>query len=154
MKIAYGGPITTPEDLREVFRNSSIQGFAGGSVFERLPVSDIVGTTLRRFKGVALSQERSATDSFGGIVVGSPRMRHVFEMIRRVARQDVTVSIEGASGTGKELVASQIHRSSSRANHPFVTLNCGAIPETLLESELFGHERGAFTSTDRMRQGK
>ncbi|MFI4875915.1 MAG: phosphoenolpyruvate hydrolase family protein [Blastopirellula sp. JB062] len=153
LKIAFGGPITTPSELTEVFRHSSIHGFAGGSVFERLPVQDIVNTTLRRFKGVAVSSRSSVVNTFGGIVGQSPAMRQVFDVINRVGKQDVTVCVEGESGTGKELVAGMLHRLSSRGNHPLVTLNCGAIPESLLESELFGHERGAFTGAERQRPG-
>lgn len=84
----------------------------------------------------------------------SPTMRAVFEFIRRVAPTDSTVLIEGESGTGKELVANAIHRNSSRANAPFVAINCAAIAETLLESELFGHEKGAFTGATSQKKGK
>ena len=84
----------------------------------------------------------------------SPRMQELFGLIRRVAPFDVNVCIEGESGSGKELVAVHLHKLNRRANQPFVTLNCGAIPDTLLESELFGHEKGAFTGADRRRLGK
>ncbi|WP_417731490.1 phosphoenolpyruvate hydrolase family protein [Rosistilla oblonga] len=154
VRVAFGGPITAPTELSEVFRHSSIHGFAGGSVFERLPVQDIVNTTLRRFKGVASSARAGGAKTFGGMVGHSPAMRQVFDVINRVGHQDVTVCVEGETGTGKELVAAMLHRLSSRANHPLVTLNCGAIPSSLLESELFGHERGAFTGAERQRPGK
>jgi Nif-specific regulatory protein len=85
---------------------------------------------------------------------GSSRMRDVFEFIRRVAPTDSTVLIEGESGTGKEMVARAIHRNSSRAEQPFVAINCAAITETLLESELFGHEKGAFTGAVSQKKGK
>jgi len=85
---------------------------------------------------------------------GGSRMRDVFEFIRRVAPTDSTVLVEGESGTGKEMVARAIHRNSSRAERPFVAINCAAITETLLESELFGHEKGAFTGAISQKKGK
>src|SRR5208282_5482743 len=81
-------------------------------------------------------------------------MREVYKDIGRVAEQDVTVLIGGESGTGKDLVARAIYQHSSRGRGPFLAINCAAIPEHLLESELFGHEKGAFTGADRRRIGK
>ena len=88
------------------------------------------------------------------MVGGSPAMRKVFDFIRRVAPTDSTVLIQGESGTGKELVARALHRNSSRAEQPFVAINCAAIAETLLESELFSHEKGAFTGAAAQKKGK
>jgi DNA-binding NtrC family response regulator len=88
------------------------------------------------------------------IVGGSPQMRTVFEMIQTVAKTDTTVMIRGESGTGKELVARAIHGNSARRYFPIVTVTCGAMAEGVLESELFGHERGAFTGAQYRRKGK
>ena len=81
-------------------------------------------------------------------------MQQTFALMQRAAESDITVLISGESGTGKELVARAIHFNSSRKAGPFVTVNCAAIPETLIESELFGHERGAFTGATAKRIGK
>ena len=91
---------------------------------------------------------------FGGMLSKTPEMHRVFEIIRMVAPTDSTVVVEGETGTGKELVASAIHHNSLRHEGPYVTINCGGLPESLLESELFGYQRGAFTSADQARTGK
>ena len=88
------------------------------------------------------------------ILGDGPAIRRIFDTIRRVARTDVTVLISGESGTGKELVARAIHIKSPRQNRPFVAINCGAIPEHLVESELFGHEKGSFTGAHTQRKGR
>jgi two-component system NtrC family response regulator len=91
---------------------------------------------------------------FNGLVGTSPSIQEVFRVIQRVAPSDVPVLITGESGTGKELVARAVHRQSGRNTAPFVAINCGAIPETLLESELFGYEKGAFTGASIQRKGR
>jgi Nif-specific regulatory protein len=88
------------------------------------------------------------------IVGNSNKMKEVFQMISQVSRSNVTVLVRGESGTGKELVASAIHYASSRSKNPFVKVNCAALPFNLIESELFGHERGAFTGAIRQKVGK
>lgn len=90
---------------------------------------------------------------FSNIVGKSAGMRQVFDYISKVANSNATVLIGGESGTGKELVAKALHFNSNRKNYPFISINCGAMPETLLESELFGHEKGAFTSADQTKIG-
>ncbi len=100
---------------------------------------------------------RSAVESrysFGNIIGKSKGMRDVFEMIQKVAPSTATVLIEGESGTGKELVAKSIHFNSQRRDNPFIAINCSALSENLLESELFGHEKGAFTGAVAMKKGR
>ncbi|HNZ96186.1 MAG TPA: sigma-54 dependent transcriptional regulator [Thermoanaerobaculia bacterium] len=104
-------------------------------------------------ENVYLRGELERRYAFDRIVGRSPRMRAVFELVERVARTHSTVLIQGESGTGKELVARAIHFASPRARQRFLSVNCGALPETLLESELFGHERGAFTGAVREKRG-
>ena len=99
-------------------------------------------------------QQRLSEEPFGGMLGTSSQMQEVFSAIHKVARTDVPVLIVGESGTGKELVAQAIHQQSSRKEFPFVVINCSAIPETLLESELFGHEKGAFTGAHIQRKGR
>jgi two-component system NtrC family response regulator len=98
--------------------------------------------------------ERASTHKFHDILGSSPPMQKVFEIVRRVSASDIPVLIAGPSGSGKELVARAIHRQSERHDGPFVAINCGAIPESLLESELFGHEKGAFTGAHVQRKGR
>jgi transcriptional regulator with GAF, ATPase, and Fis domain len=91
---------------------------------------------------------------FGEIIGACPSMMEVFRKLQKVAATDISVLITGETGTGKELIAREIHRRSNRVNGPFVTVNCGAIPENLIESEMFGHVKGAFTGAVASRPGK
>jgi len=102
----------------------------------------------------ALPGERSATTVFSGIVARSASMRRIFDLLRTLADSEATVLVSGESGTGKELVARALHAHSLRRGAPFLAVNCGALPGELLESELFGHVRGAFTGAVRDREGR
>jgi two-component system NtrC family response regulator len=106
------------------------------------------------FENVRLAESLRDRQSFGEIIGDSQSMREVYKIIQTVAPTNYTVLISGESGTGKELVAKAIHRRSECSTQPFVTINCGAIPEALLESELFGHEKGAFTDAVARKVGK
>ncbi len=98
---------------------------------------------------------RKKLDEGNDDIIGkSPEMNSVFNQVNIVAPTDLTVVIHGESGTGKEVIANLIHQKSERKDGPFIAVDCGAIPETLIESELFGHEKGAFTGADNMKQGK
>src|SRR5436309_2135481 len=118
----------------------------------------VVGEALdvaRRMRAPAVVAETAPDPDVEGAIVGAcPAMREVYKSIGRVAAQNVPVLVTGESGTGKELVARAIYQHGPRARAPFLALNCAAIPENLLESELFGHEKGAFTGADRRRVGK
>jgi two-component system, NtrC family, nitrogen regulation response regulator GlnG len=122
------------------------------------PLRELVARALeisRLMHTPALFAAEQAGSGPSDVLVGRcPAMHDVYKSIGRVAPQDVTVLILGESGTGKELVARAIYSHSRRASGPFLAINCSAIPETLLESELFGHEKGAFTGADRKRIGK
>jgi Nif-specific regulatory protein len=105
-------------------------------------------------ENITLRKQLKERYSFYNIVGRSNKMREVFEMIDKVSASDASVLIRGESGTGKELVANAIHYNSLRAEGPFIKVNCAALPETLIESELFGHEKGAFTGATQRRIGK
>ncbi|MCM8826820.1 MAG: sigma-54 dependent transcriptional regulator, partial [Candidatus Omnitrophica bacterium] len=117
---------------------------------------------LRRafyIQGLELENQRLTDEierkfKFEEMVGTSPKMEDIFRLIRKVATTDATVLVTGESGTGKELVANAVHYLSSRRGNPFIVINCGAIPENLLESELFGHEKGAFTDAYARKIGK
>jgi Nif-specific regulatory protein len=129
-------------------------------------VGNLIGQSVRLAKKVedeqlALKTERDSLrrkvrgeHGFSNMVGHTRSMRLVFEQVRQVAKWNTTVLVRGESGTGKELIANAIHYNSPRANGPFIKLNCAALPDTLLESELFGHEKGAFTGAVSQRKGR
>jgi DNA-binding NtrC family response regulator len=105
-------------------------------------------------ENIRLKKELQQTYGYDNLVGTSNAIKNIYELIEKVADTDGTVLISGASGTGKELIARAIHYNSSRSDRPLVVINCGAIPEELLESELFGHEKGAFTGAYKSRIGR
>ncbi len=100
-----------------------------------------------------IDDELKKTVHFGKIVGNSPRMQHIYQMVRQVAKTRTNVLVTGESGTGKELIARAIHDESDRSDMPFVPINCGGIPENLVESEFFGHKKGAFTGASMDKKG-
>jgi DNA-binding NtrC family response regulator len=119
----------------------------------RLKVRQHVEASRLKQENVLLKRALNSSYSFSNIIGRSEPMLAVFKMIETIARTNSTVLITGESGTGKDLVARAVHYNSMRRDQPFVALNCGAVPETLLESELFGHMRGAFTGADQNKKG-
>jgi DNA-binding NtrC family response regulator len=113
----------------------------------------ITELNAQKRENLALRRQLRERGSFGRIIGNSPKMRKIYQVIEQAADTPASVLIIGESGTGKELVAQTIHQLSSRAAAPFVAINCAAIPETLLESEIFGHEKGAFTGAVDRRAG-
>jgi len=144
--------------------DSAIEAMRQGAydyLFKPLDLSQLRRVVGEALKVARLMQEPAVVaetapdpDVEGAIVGACPAMREVYKAIGRVADQDVPVLITGESGTGKELIARAIYQHGRRAKAPFLALNCAAIPENLVESELFGHEKGAFTGADRRRIGK
>jgi len=126
------------------FQNDEIKLVVG----QALEVSELMEEKKR------LKQELSSRLGYKGLVVESDAMKSVLQLIEQVSFAKTTVLIEGESGTGKELVARAIHDRSDRSNNPFIAVNCGALTETLLESELFGHEKGAFTGAAAQKKGR
>ncbi|KAA6187272.1 nitrogen regulation protein NR(I) [Thiohalocapsa marina] len=139
--------------------DSAVSAFHGGA-FEYLPkpfdLDDAVDQVRRacRHQSAAGAAEPAPLEKSPDIIGEAPSMQEVFRAIGRLARSNITVLINGESGTGKELVARALHRHSPRAGAPFIALNMAAIPRDLMESELFGHERGAFTGAQARREGR
>jgi transcriptional regulator with GAF, ATPase, and Fis domain len=114
----------------------------------------VTATSAPKTKETKSRRRPAVCDRFPEIVGQSSALLKVFDLILKVASTDTTVLIQGESGTGKELFARSLHQHSRRSDKPFIAENCAALPETLLESELFGHTRGAFTGADRNRKGR
>jgi two-component system, NtrC family, nitrogen regulation response regulator GlnG len=137
---------------------NAVSAYEGGA-FEYLPKPFDIDQAVALVRRAASASQQSGSDlggtpRFPELLGRAPAMQQVFRAIGRLARSSVTVLITGESGTGKELVARALHEHSPRATRPFIALNTAAIPADLLESELFGHERGAFTGADAQRRGR
>ena len=114
----------------------------------------LAGTHFEKAKPLKKTSRRLVDAAFGGMIGSCPDMLEVFRLISKVAPSDLSVLVIGDTGTGKEMVAESIHQLSDRFNGPFIIVNCGAIPAELVESELFGHEKGAYTGAFRSMIGK
>ena len=138
--------------------DSAVSAYQGGA-FDYLPKPFDVDEAVALVRRACLTQRQqtgapAASEPLPEIIGEAPAMQEVFRAIGRLSRSNITVLINGESGTGKELVARALHRHSPRADRPFIAINTAAIPHDLLESELFGHERGAFTGAQATRQGR
>ena len=120
----------------------------------KIVVKNALKTQLLTRKVTNLQEQLGEKFKFSNIIGNSSQMQKVYELVKRVAPYDVTVLLQGKTGTGKELIARAIHWNSNRANGPFVPIDCAALPESLVESEIFGYEKGAFTGADRRKLGK
>ena len=163
-----GVPISIGEHTAGVLAAQPVGSISLLKIHERFlqMVANLIGQSVRLAKKVedeqlALKDERDSLrrkvrgeHGFSNMVGHTPSMRLIFEQVRQVAKWNTTVLVRGESGTGKELIANAIHYNSPRNNGPFIKLNCAALPDTLLESELFGHEKGAFTGAVNQRKGR
>ncbi len=152
MVTGYGSIQTAVEAMRQGAADYLTKPFNNDEL--RIKIRRALALVKQEREIVALREELASRYSFGSIVSRSERMRGVIAQIRQVADTDVTVLIQGESGTGKELVARALHFNSARRADPFVATNCSALSESLLESELFGYEKGAFTGATRQRVGR
>ena len=147
---AFGSNQSAVEALKLGAANYVLKPFSNDEL--RLVVSRALGVRSLEEENAALKR-RDQVLHFGNLVGNSTAMQEVYEMVRRVSRSRINCMVLGASGTGKEMVARAIHEYGERADFPCVTINCGAIPENLVESELFGHVKGAFTNAYRDKMG-
>ncbi|PAB60513.1 sigma-54-dependent Fis family transcriptional regulator [Anaeromicrobium sediminis] len=160
--MVYGGPINDPEQANEFYEKTGAIGYIGGSSFERIPTEISIKKTTEKFKNfyklkkenIRLKQELIKKKGFDEIVGKSKGMQEIYDIVNKVADKNVNVLVQGESGTGKELIVRAIHYNSKRYKGPFVKINCAAISKSILESELFGHEKGSFTGADKRRLGK
>src|SRR5215475_12252480 len=143
---------TAVEALRVGAADYLVKGFELDELRQR--VANLLKLTGLEKENSVLRSQLATEGQFGGMIGRSPEMRRAFEIADRVAVTDSTALILGESGTGKDLLAQEIHARSPRAGKPFIAVNCAALPENLIESELFGYERGAFTGAAQQKKGK
>ena len=147
------------DEVLMIDQGSTNGTFFGGSRFEKIAIgfgAEVkLGRTVVKFlpDEEVLEPEELQVDSYGQLVGGDTRMRRLFTLLNDVAPSDATVLIEGETGTGKELIAEELHYHSRRATGPYIVFDCGAVPGDLIESELFGHVKGAFTGAVADRKG-
>jgi transcriptional regulator with GAF, ATPase, and Fis domain len=141
------------DSIRDLFQDQTLRVLTVFASQAALIVSNALLLNELRHDNKRLN-DRLEQYRFGEIVGTSPPMQQVFRKVEKIAPTDISVLITGETGTGKELIAREVHNRSPRAGKPFITINCGAIPENLLESELFGHVKGAFTGAVANKQGK
>ena len=151
MMTAYGSVETAIDAMKRGARDYIMKPFKNDEI--RITVKRAIEQRDLVRENLAFRKEQAQRGNIDGVLGQSEAIQEVREMVRRVAQLPSTVAIHGESGTGKELVARAIHQLSDRRDKPFVAINCGGIPETLLESELFGHKKGAFTGAHEDKEG-
>jgi len=149
---AYATAQTAVEAMRKGAYDYLIKPFE--MIEMKLKVKQILERRELEKENVDLKSRLKDKYSLDNIIGQSEAMQHVYQMVEKVASRDATVLLRGESGTGKELIAQAIHQLSHRSAGPFIAVNCAALPDTLLESELFGHEKGAFTGAEKQKKGR
>lgn len=152
MMTAYGSVEKAVEAMRKGAFDYILKPFKNEEL--KLTIRKAIDHYLLVRRNRYLTRELQERYQFGNIIGKSVPMQRIYELIEKVSPSKATVLITGESGTGKELIARAIHFNSPRCDQPFISVNCGALPETLLESELFGHERGAFSGAVNLRKGR
>jgi Nif-specific regulatory protein len=141
---------------RDYERAVNFFGVVASLIAQAIQIHCLIDTDRRRLveENVHLREELRERYDFSNLIGNSGPIRRVYEQVTQVASTNTTVMLRGESGTGKELIAHAIHYNSPRKNCPFIKVNCAALPETLIESELFGYEKGAFTGAQSQKKGR
>ncbi len=151
-----GAAIEAKDNPAKLDRVRKIHAVVAALIAQSLRVENAVRGERRQLReeNIHLKLELKEKYDFSHIIGNSNAIKHVYEQVTQVAKSNATVLLRGESGTGKEMIANAIHYNSLRSKRPFIKINCAALPETLIESELFGHEKGAFTGADRTKKGR